>query len=213
MLDLEHGSDSGPDYLGTGLADALITRLSAVRRFAVRPTSSVLRYGADSDPLVAGRELGVAFVLDGRIRRAQDRIRVTIQLLNVRDGTAIWAGQFDEKFTDVLSLEDSDLFARRGSNRSASDRRRTRPAGQARHEQSASSRGLSARPLLLEHVYRRRLCESHRLLSPGDCARSKLCARLRRRRGLLQLAGKFYRDAVCRVFGCGLRRSVDCGGN
>jgi serine/threonine protein kinase/tetratricopeptide (TPR) repeat protein len=107
LLDLQHGADSGPDYLGTGLADALITRLSAVRRFAVRPTNSVLRYGADSDPLVAGRELGVAFVLDGRVRRAQDRIRVTIQLLSVLDGTAMWAGQFDEKFTDVLSLEDT----------------------------------------------------------------------------------------------------------
>ena len=84
LLDLQLGSDSGPDYLGTGLADALITRLSAVRRFAVRPTNSVLRYGDDSDPLVAGRELGVAFVLDGRVRRAEDRIRVTGQLLSVR---------------------------------------------------------------------------------------------------------------------------------
>jgi TolB-like protein/Tfp pilus assembly protein PilF/tRNA A-37 threonylcarbamoyl transferase component Bud32 len=107
LLDLNFGSDSGPDYLGTGLADALITRLSAVRRFAVRPTNSVLRYGADSDPLVAGRELGVSFVLDGRVRRSEDRIRVTIQLLSVLDGTALWAGQFDEKFTDVLSLEDA----------------------------------------------------------------------------------------------------------
>jgi serine/threonine protein kinase/tetratricopeptide (TPR) repeat protein len=107
MLDLQNSSDSGPDYLGTGLADALITRLSAVRRFAVRPTNSVLRYGADSDPLIAGRELGVAFVLDGRVRRADDRIRVTVQLLSVLDGTALWAAQFDEKFTDVLSLEDA----------------------------------------------------------------------------------------------------------
>ena len=70
--------ETGPDYLGTGLADALITRLSAIRSFAVRPTSSVLRYGADADPLRAGRELGVAFVLDGRIRRSAERIRVTI---------------------------------------------------------------------------------------------------------------------------------------
>ena len=98
--------EPGPDYLGTGLADALITRLSAIRSFPVRPTSSVLRYGADADPLRAGRELGVAFVLDGRIRRAGERIRVTIQLLNVRDETTAWAGQFDEQFTDVLNLED-----------------------------------------------------------------------------------------------------------
>ncbi|HKG78267.1 MAG TPA: protein kinase, partial [Pyrinomonadaceae bacterium] len=98
--------ETGPDYLGTGLADALITRLSAIRSFAVRPTSSVLRYGADADPLRAGRELGVTFVLDGRIRRSAERIRVTVQLLNVRDETTVWAGQFDEQFTDVLNLED-----------------------------------------------------------------------------------------------------------
>jgi TolB-like protein/Tfp pilus assembly protein PilF/tRNA A-37 threonylcarbamoyl transferase component Bud32 len=94
------------DYLGTGLADALITRLSALRSFAVRPTSSVLRYGTEADPLRAGRELGVAFVLDGRIRRSAERMRVTIQLLDVRDETTVWAGQFDEQFTDVLNLED-----------------------------------------------------------------------------------------------------------
>ena len=105
LMDLNQ-QEPGPGYLGTGLADALITRLSAIRSFAVRPTSSVLRYGADADPLRAGRELGVAFVLDGRIRRAAERIRVTIQLLNVRDETTAWAGQFDEQFTDVLNLED-----------------------------------------------------------------------------------------------------------
>ncbi|MCU1263914.1 MAG: serine/threonine protein kinase with repeat [Acidobacteria bacterium] len=107
LLDMHDGSDSAPDYLGTGLADALITRLSGIRRFEVRPTSSVLRYGGESDPLAAGRALGTAFVLDGRVRRVGDRIRVTVQLLNVGDGTAVWAGQFDEQFTDVLSLEDA----------------------------------------------------------------------------------------------------------
>jgi serine/threonine protein kinase len=106
MKILDVNQPGGPDYLGTGLADALITRLSAIRSFAVRPTSSVLRYGADADPLRAGRELGVEFVLDGRIRRSAERIRVTIQLLNVRDETTAWAGQFDEQFTDVLNLED-----------------------------------------------------------------------------------------------------------
>ncbi|HEV3468013.1 MAG TPA: protein kinase [Pyrinomonadaceae bacterium] len=106
---LSHPSGRGGDesFLGVGLADALITRLSNVRRLAVRPTSAVLRYAAaDGDPLGAGRELGVQFVLDGRIRRAGERIRVTVQLLDVREGASVWAGQFDETFTDVLSLED-----------------------------------------------------------------------------------------------------------
>src|SRR5215475_1485204 len=85
VLDLP-GTASTSDYLGTGLADALITRLSAIQRFAVRPTSSVLRYSSDEDPLAAGRELGVGFVLEGRIRHAGNRIRVTVQLLDVRDG-------------------------------------------------------------------------------------------------------------------------------
>ena len=124
LLDINQ-PETSPDYLGTGLADALITRLSAIRSFAVRPTSSVLRYGGDADPLKAGRELGVAFVLDGRIRRAGERIRVTIQLLDVRDETTAWAGQFDEQFTDVLSLEDVISSARCRSDRSASYRRST----------------------------------------------------------------------------------------
>jgi serine/threonine protein kinase/tetratricopeptide (TPR) repeat protein len=103
------GDETGGDeYLSVGLADALITRLSQLRRFSVRPTSSVMRYQAlDSDPLVAGRELDVGFVLDGRIQHAGERIRVTVQLLDVWSGSAVWAGQFDEEFNDVLSLEDA----------------------------------------------------------------------------------------------------------
>ncbi|HWS56037.1 MAG TPA: protein kinase, partial [Pyrinomonadaceae bacterium] len=112
LLNPPADGDTGAGFLGVGLADALITRLSNVRRLAVRPTSAVLRYtGADGDPLGAGRELGVQFVLDGRIRRAGERIRVTVQLLDVREGASVWAGQFDETFTDVLSLED-DMSAR-----------------------------------------------------------------------------------------------------
>jgi eukaryotic-like serine/threonine-protein kinase len=102
------GDDTSDEYLAVGLADALITRLSQLRRFSVRPTSSVMRYQAlSSDPLVAGRELDVGFVLDGRIQHAGERIRVTVQLLDVWSGSAVWAGQFDEEFSDVLSLEDA----------------------------------------------------------------------------------------------------------
>jgi eukaryotic-like serine/threonine-protein kinase len=102
------GLEAGGEYLGVGLADALITRLGSLRRFTLRPTSSVLRYrGQDSDPLAAGRELGVSFVLDGRVRRAGATLRVTMQLLDVREGSAVWAGQFDEDTADVLQLEDS----------------------------------------------------------------------------------------------------------
>ncbi|MEO6390268.1 MAG: protein kinase, partial [Pyrinomonadaceae bacterium] len=107
MLSSRPSDDSGEDYLGVGLADSLISRFSNVRRFVVRPTSSVLRYGDDSDSFAAGRELGVDFVVDGSLRRVADRVRVSVQLLSVKDNTTRWARSFDENANDVLALEDS----------------------------------------------------------------------------------------------------------
>jgi DNA-binding winged helix-turn-helix (wHTH) protein/tetratricopeptide (TPR) repeat protein len=102
------GARVGEDYLGIGLCDTLITRLSNVRRFVMRPTSSVVPYGdGQAEPLAAGRELKVDFVVDGRIRRVGETLRVTVQLLRVSEEAICWAGQFDEKLTDVLQLEDS----------------------------------------------------------------------------------------------------------
>ncbi|MBD0370222.1 MAG: protein kinase [Pyrinomonadaceae bacterium] len=98
--------DTGDEYLSVGLADALITRLSNVRRLVVRPTSSVLQYSKEGGPFQAGRRLGVDYVVDGNLRRVGDTLRVTVQLLSVRDEAARWAGKFDEKLTDVLLLED-----------------------------------------------------------------------------------------------------------
>ncbi len=91
-----------------GLADAMITRLTSVNKLTVRPTSSITRYNEHLiNPFRAGVELGVDFVLDGRIRRFGERIRISLQLLDVAAGSAIWAGQFDERLNDVLELEDA----------------------------------------------------------------------------------------------------------
>ena len=108
VLPFKHvAANNSEDYLEMGLCDTLITRLSSVRRFAVRPTSSVVRYGDEqTEPLAAGRELKVEFVVDGRIRRAGEKLRVTVQLLSVSEEAIYWANQFDEKLADVLQLED-----------------------------------------------------------------------------------------------------------
>ena len=85
-------------------------RLSNVRRFLVRPTSSVLPFaGKVTDPFQAGRELGVEFIVDGIIRQMSDRIRVTAQLLSVEQGSTLWSASFSEKSSDILELEDSTL--------------------------------------------------------------------------------------------------------
>lgn len=94
------------EFLGIGLADALITRLSVIKQIVVRPTSSVLPFGETTDPFEAGAQLAVDFIVDGNIRRAGARIRVTVQLLSVKENSTLWAQTFDENFTDVLELED-----------------------------------------------------------------------------------------------------------
>lgn len=108
VISAGEANDAGEEYLGIGLADALILRLSNVQRFVVRPTSSVLRFqDAATDPFQAGRELNVRFLVEGTIRRIGERIRVSVQLLSIKDKSIVWAEKFDEKFTDVLELEDS----------------------------------------------------------------------------------------------------------
>lgn len=107
IMNLGGGEDTDDRFLGIGLADALITRLSKVRRFVVRPTSSIVTFGDAIDPVRAGRELNVDFILDGNIKKAGHRLRVTVQLLNVAENAAVWAASIDETLSDVLTLEDT----------------------------------------------------------------------------------------------------------
>ena len=96
------------EYLELGIADALITRLSNISQLVVRPTSSVRKYaGLGPDAAQAGRELRVDQVLEGGIQKVRDRIRVTAQLVSVEDGRSLWAGTYDERFTDIFSVEDA----------------------------------------------------------------------------------------------------------
>src|SRR5262245_9958346 len=95
-------------FLQMGLADAIITRLSNLRQFIVRPTSAVTRYeGAQTDLLTAGREMGVDWILEGYMQQADERIRVTVQLVNTSDGSPVWADRFDEEFRDIFAVDDS----------------------------------------------------------------------------------------------------------
>ena len=99
-------SDDSDEYLRLGLTDALITKLSNLKQVVVRPTNAVRNFG-DRDPLAAGRELSVDAVLDGNVQRVGQQVRVTVQLVNVRDGSLLWGGKFDEKFTDIFSVQDA----------------------------------------------------------------------------------------------------------
>lgn len=96
------------DYMGLGIADSLITKLSNLNKIKVRPTSSVIKYSNQSDDVSQiGRELGVEAVLEGSVRRDGDKVRITVQLVRVEDGSPLWAEKFDDTFTGIFQIEDS----------------------------------------------------------------------------------------------------------
>ena len=94
--------------LELGMADTLIARLSGIRQLIVRPIGSVRRYvDVEQNSLQAGRELGVESILEGSIQRWGDTIRVTVRLMQVATGAALWAGTFDEKFSNIFAVQDA----------------------------------------------------------------------------------------------------------
>jgi DNA-binding winged helix-turn-helix (wHTH) protein/TolB-like protein len=103
---LDSADDS--ERLGMGMTDTLITRLSNIRELTIRPTRDVMRYeNASEDIADAGKALGVDAILDGSIQRGGDRLRVTVRLIHTASKSQLWAGQFDEKLTDVFTMQDA----------------------------------------------------------------------------------------------------------
>ncbi len=97
----------GEEYLGVGMTDALITRLSHVRALIVRPGSAVRSFGGPGqDPLQAGRALRVDAVLDGHMQRAGDQVSVQVRLLSTATGTVLWSDSLETTWTGLLGLED-----------------------------------------------------------------------------------------------------------
>ena len=101
------GSAHSAESLGLGMADALIMRIGRLPGIELRPLSSVIRYGdRTQDPLDAGRVLGVAEVLDGWLQHDGERLRASVRLLEVATGRQRWADHFDERLTDIFTIQD-----------------------------------------------------------------------------------------------------------
>jgi TolB-like protein/DNA-binding winged helix-turn-helix (wHTH) protein len=101
------GANEEDQYLGLGMADALITKLSNIKGINVRPTSAVRKYSAQNqDAVAAARELGVEVVVQGTVNRDGEHVRVTVQLVSVRDGSPLWGQTFDEQFTNIFAVQD-----------------------------------------------------------------------------------------------------------
>jgi len=102
------GTEGQTDLLGLGMADALIIKLSKLDQLTVLPTSSVFRYTSrDKDAVAIGSDLGVEGVLDGTVQRDGDLVRVTAQLIRLKDRKTVWSGKFDERYSSIFLLQDS----------------------------------------------------------------------------------------------------------
>src|SRR3712207_5214 len=99
--------DPGQEYFADGVTEDLTTALSHLRWFAVISRSSAFTYkGRAVDVRQVGRELGVGYVLEGSVRKAGGRVRITAQLCEAETGRHVWAERFDGDLADIFELQD-----------------------------------------------------------------------------------------------------------
>src|SRR5712692_381402 len=99
--------DPEQDYFADGMVDDIITALSHFKAlFVIARNSSFTYKGRAVDVKVVGRELGVRYVLEGSVRKAANRVRITGQLVDTATGAHLWADRFDGGLDDIFDLQD-----------------------------------------------------------------------------------------------------------
>ena len=100
--------DPEQEYFVDGVVEEIITALSRIRwLFVIARNSSFTYKGRSVDIKQVGRELGVRYVLEGSVRKAGQRVRITGQLIDAFTDTHLWADRFDGSLEDVFDLQDS----------------------------------------------------------------------------------------------------------
>ncbi|MGE5927113.1 MAG: protein kinase domain-containing protein [Gemmatimonadota bacterium] len=101
------GGDTADAWFAEGMADELTTALAKVPGVRVASRSSAARYRDSDDPATEiGRALGVGAVLDGTVRRAAERLRISVELTSAADGLVLWSDRFDREAGDVFAVQD-----------------------------------------------------------------------------------------------------------
>jgi adenylate cyclase len=99
--------DAEQDYFVDGMVEDIITGLSRIKWLFVIARNSTFTYkGRAVDVKQVGRELGVRYVLEGSVRKAAERVRITGQLIDTATGAHVWAERYDRKFDDIFALQD-----------------------------------------------------------------------------------------------------------
>jgi len=101
------GNDPEQEYFVDGIVEDIITGLSRIKWLLVTARNSTFVYkGRSIDITQVGRQLGVRYVLEGSIRKAGNRVRVTGQLIEAETGTHVWAERYDRPIGDIFELQD-----------------------------------------------------------------------------------------------------------
>jgi adenylate cyclase len=99
--------DAEQEYFADGIVEDIITALSRFRQlFVIARNSSFTYKGRAVDVKQVGRELGVRYVLEGSVRKAANRVRITGQLIDTATGAHLWADRFDGALEDIFDLQD-----------------------------------------------------------------------------------------------------------
>jgi adenylate cyclase len=99
--------DPEQEYFSDGISEDIITDLSKIAGLTVIARNSSFTYkGRSVDIRAVGRELGVQSVLEGSIRRAGNRVRITAQLIDATNGAHLWADRYDRDLTDIFEVQD-----------------------------------------------------------------------------------------------------------
>jgi adenylate cyclase len=100
-------SEPGQDYLADGIVEAITAALSCIRSFFVIARSSAFTYkGRATNARDVGKELGVAYLLEGSVQKAGNRLRIIVQLIETEGGAHVWSSRFDGAIDDFFDLED-----------------------------------------------------------------------------------------------------------
>src|SRR6266536_780429 len=106
-LPFENGSeDEANAYFAEGIQDEILTRLSKIADLKVISRTSTQHYKSAPENLrEIARQLGVAHILEGRVQKSGDAVRVNVQLIKAANDSHLWADTFDRKLTDIFSVE------------------------------------------------------------------------------------------------------------
>jgi TolB-like protein len=114
VLPFEHSGDAA--WFADGMVDDIITGLSRIKwLLVIARNSSVVYRGRAVDVKQVGRDLGVRYVLQGSVRRSNDRVRINAQLADSTSGTQVWAERYDRTLGDVFALQDEIALAAVGA--------------------------------------------------------------------------------------------------